>query len=281
MLFTYFSEKEKGIQYGEELIMALTLWLKMRKGTIEDLITKRDKIIQVCRDARRSRVAGAVTSLVGGGLTVVGLGLIPVTLGGSLALSVLGAGIGVAGGVTSVSATFANTIISKTNLKHTQAIIEVDQQLCQQINNLGMKLKDIAQTIHEENPLEKIEDIITSFLQGGKVLNMSLAAAKGVVATSQFARIGGPIAIRAMTILAARVTGAAAKVSVAGGVVSLLIVPLDIYEIASNVYKLYKKSKSSAIKWLDEQIEQLQCQMKDIEQELKVDESEDVTTDDQ
>lgn len=281
MLFTYFSEKEKGVQRGEELIMALILWVKMRKRTIEDLKTKRDKIIQVCKDARRTRVAGAVTSLIGGGLTVVGLGLIPVTLGGSLALSVVGAGIGVAGGVTSVSATFANAVISKTNLKHTQAIIEVDQQLSQQINKLGMEIKDIAQTIHEENPSEKIEDIVTSFLQGGKVLNMSLAAAKGAVATSQFARIGGPIAIRAMTILAARVTGAAAKVSVAGGVVSLLIVPLDIYEIASNVYKLCKRSESSATKWLNEQIEQLQCQMNDIEQELKFNESEDIMTDDQ
>ena len=72
-----------------------------------------------------------------------------------------------------------------------------------------------------------------------------------------------------MTILAARVTGAVAKMSMAGGVILVLIVPLDIYEIASNVYKLYQKSESSAIRWLNEQIEQLQCQMKDIEEELK------------
>lgn len=276
-----FSEKEKGVQCGKELIMALSLWLKMRKGTIKDLEKKRDKIIQVCRDARRSRVAGALTSLVGGGLAVVGLGLIPVTFGGSLALSVVGAGIGVAGGITSVGATFANAIISKANLRDTQAIIEVDKQLCEQINKLGMELKHIAQTIQEENPSEKIEDIVTSFLQGGKVINMGLAAAKGAVAATQFARISGTVAVRTMTILAARVTGAAAKVSVAGGVVSVLIVPLDIYEIASNVYKLYNKSESSAIRWLNEQIEQLQCEMKDIEEELKDAESEDNMTDDQ
>lgn len=249
--------------------MALQVWLPMRKSTIAVIEKKRDKIIQVCRDARRSRVAGAVTSIVGGGLAIVGVGLIPVTFGASLIVSGVGAAVGVAGGVTSVGATLANTIISKANLKGAQAIIQVDQQLCEQVNQLEEQLEKAVKSLHKQNPNMSKDEIAVALMQGGQVVRLGVIAAKGGVAGVQVARVGGTAAIQG-GILAAKVTGAAVRgVSVAGGVVSVLILPLDIYELASNAYRLHKKSESNAVQWFNEQIEQLGSQHTEVKSLLQ------------
>ena len=264
LTFSSFCSQE-GQQLGQELKMALNIWSHLREAAIKIMDNKRDKIVQVCRDARRSRVAGALTSIAGGALTIVGLGLIPVTFGGSLAISGVGAAIGVAGGVTSLSATMADTFLSKAKLKDAQSIFEVDRQLCEHIKNLEERLEQIAEDLHKENPSMSKEDITVALLQGGQVMRLGMIAAKGGVAGVQVARAGSTAVIQG-GIFAARVTGAAVRgVAVAGGVISVLILPLDIYELASNTYKLYKQSESNAIQWLNEQIIELKEQKEQVD----------------
>lgn len=250
---------------GQEIKMALNIWSHLRKAAIKIMDSKRDEILQVCRDARRSRVAGALTSIAGGALTIVGLGLIPVTFGGSLAISGVGAAIGVAGGVTSLSATMADTFLSKAKLKDAQSIFEVDRQLCEHIKNLEERLEQIAEDLHQENPSMSKEEVTVALLQGGQVMRLGMIAAKGGVAGVQVARAGSTAVIQG-GIFAARVTGAAVRgVAVAGGVISVLIFPLDIYELASNTYKLYKQSENNAIHWLNEQIKELKEQKEQVD----------------
>ena len=245
----------------------------MRQATIKCLEEIRDKLKQVCRDVRVSRAGGGATSIVGGILAVVGLGLIPVTFGGSLALTVLGAVTGVAGGVTSVGAILAKISICKAKLKEAEEVIEVDKQLSEQVNELGQKLEKIATELQvaHDNPNVTKEEVIVSLLQGGKLVRMGLAATRMGVSVSHVTKVGSTAAVQG-AILAGRITGAAARgvaVAAVGGVVSVLILPLDIYELVSNAYKLSRNSVSRAVKVLDDQLELYKQEMNDWEAEME------------
>ena len=250
-------------------MMALNVWNHIRLATIECLEEIRDKLKQVCRDVRVSRAGGGATSIVGGVLAVVGLGLIPVTFGGSLALTVVGAVTGVAGGVTSIGAILAKIGIYKAKLKEAEEIIEVDKQLSEQVNELGQKLEKIATELQiaHDNPNVTKEEVIVSLLQGGKLVRMGLAATRMGVSVSHVTKAGSTAAVQG-AILAGRITGAAAKgvaVAAVGGVVSVLILPLDIYELVSNAYKLIQNCDSHAVQLLENQLEHLKQERNDLQ----------------
>jgi len=91
-------------QLGDRLRAAVANWQPIRTETITTLRNILEKLQQMNRDVRISRIAGASTSIIGGVVAVVGFGLIPVTFGASLALTIVGTAIGVAGGATSAGA---------------------------------------------------------------------------------------------------------------------------------------------------------------------------------
>ena len=251
--------------------MALEIWRHMRESTVEYLEEIRDKLKQVCQYVRASRAGGGATSIVGGVFAVAGLALIPVTLGGSLGLTVAGAAVGVAGGVTSIGAILAKIGICKAKLKKVEEIIEVDKQLSVQVNELSEKLEAIATELLKahDNPNVTREEVIVSLLQGGKFLRMGLAATRTGVSVSQVAKAGGTAAVQG-AILAGRITGAAARVvavAAVGGVVSVLILPLDIYELVSNSYKLSQNSVSRAVELIDEQLVLLKQERDNLQEE--------------
>ena len=264
---------EQGQKLAKQLDMALKVWVHIRQATIECLEEMRDKLKQVYQDVRVSRAVGGATSIVGGVLAVVGLGLIPVTFGGSLALTVVGAVTGVTGGVTSIGAILAKIGICKAKLKKAQEIIEVDNQLSKQVNDLWHWLEEVAnelQKVHD-NPNVTKEEVIVSLLQGGKVFRIGLAAARTGVSVSLVPKAGGTAAVQG-AILAGRITGAAARgvaVAAVGGVVSILILPLDIYEFVSNVYKLSQNSVSRAVELLNNRLELLKQERDNLQTEME------------
>ena len=235
------------------------------KHAITDIIKDQlHHVMDVCQDTRRSKVGGAAISIAGGVLTVIGLGLIPVTFGGSLALSATGSIIGIAGGVTILSATLSKKSISKTRIKRVHnkilALGQIEQQLSNQIIKIDERMKSIAEKLHEEGSNLSIEDIVTSFLQGDRVAHIGIITARVGVTGAQFAQLGTQV-LRG-GILAARFGGAAIRgaVTVAGGVVSIIILPLDIYELVSSAKKLHKKAPSKSVEPFIELLRQIEPQ---------------------
>ena len=232
--------------------------VKLREATVVELERIKEDIFDVCQKTRRSRMAGAITSLVGGGLAAVGFGLIPVTFGGSIALSVIGAGVGVAGGAVSIASTVTDKVMSKGKLKQAQAIVNIDKQLTEQVNDLFIKLHKILESIQRKDPSTTREQVMAVLLQGHHLLRVGAVAARSV----HIART-----VIQGSVFALKVAGPAARgIAVVGGVATVLTIPLDLYELISNSVKLYKKSDTDATKWFNEQLALLRKQQKDIEQ---------------
>ena len=237
MFVTYIhihSYREEAFRLSGELQMALDVWLPMRRNVIEELEAKKEKIIDVCRNVRISRIAGGAAGVTGGIMTLAGFALIPFTFGSSLALTGIGTSIAVAGGVTTVGATIADLVISKKELREASDLLTLDRQLCQVMNSLRESMQKIAKKI------------------AAKTSSVQLSEVKGLAAVE-----GSMVAVRLMTGIAVK--------GIATVGLSAVIIPLDIYEIVSNYAKLNQNSPTAASEWLQEQIDFLKSQ----EEEMK------------
>lgn len=133
--------------------MTLRILLPVRKMVINSLKTNKRLIIKTCNDLYAAKVIGRTGGLAGAILGIGGLGLIPVTLGFSLVLTGVGAGIGTVGGVTALMSTAAETV-SRSDLKDLQHIVVFESQLCQIVNNLRQRLSSLASS--EKGLLETV-----------------------------------------------------------------------------------------------------------------------------
>ena len=249
-------------QLGDRLRAAVANWQPIRTETITTLRNILEKLQQMNRDVRISRIAGASTSIFGGIVAVVGFGLIPVTFGGSLALTIVGAAIGVAGGTTSAVATVTDIVKAKVCTKKAQEVIKADQEKTAEINDI---LEEIAREIERmqcESHSYSATKILALMLRGSQGIGyIGSLVAKFTVEGLEIARVGA--------VAGARLAGAGG-VAIAGGVVSFLLMPMDIADIAYNATKLYKKSDSNATKWLSQHIEELEQQQVEINKILNV-----------
>ena len=235
----------------------------MRDAVVNSIEENLNKVTEVCNDTRRSRVAGATVSIAGGGLAIIGLALLPLTFGASLALSAVGAVLGVGGGLTSLGAIISKTAIPKAKLKKLQASIEVaaevEKQLCNQINQIEDRLVKITEE-HEENPTMSKQEILLSFVQGGKIARVGVLTVRFGVTGAQVSRFGSA-ALRG-GLFGLRFGGAAVRGTIAlvGGAISILILPLDIFELVQNARKLHRKSQSVVERPFCELLQQIQRQ---------------------
>ena len=256
--------RDEGYQLGQDLVMVSAVRLNLRYAITDYIKDQQHHVMDVCQETRRSKIGGAAISFAGGVLTVIGLGLIPVTFGGSLALSATGSVIGIAGGVTILSATLSKKTVSKTRIKKVYkkilALGQIEEQFSKQIVKIDERMKSIAESLHEESSNLSIEDIITSFLQGDRVARMGIITARVGVTGAQVVRLATQV-LRG-GILAVRFGGAAIRgaVAVAGGVVSIVILPLDIYELVANAKKLHKKAPSKSVEPFIELLRQIEVQ---------------------
>lgn len=241
-------------QLGDRLRAAVEIWKPMRAETINTLREILEKLQRMNRDVRISRIAGASTSIVGGVVAVVGFALIPVTFGGSLALTVVGTVVGVAGGATSAGATIADMVKTKICTKEAAETLKADQEQTTEINEILEEMATMVQKVqceHSDIPKAKI---LSLMLRGGQGVGyISTLVAKFTIEGLEIARVG--------SIAALRLTGAGLRgAAIAGGVVSGLLIPIDIVDIAFNATKLFKKSDSKATEQLSKHISDLEEQ---------------------
>lgn len=251
---------------AKHLKMALDVWNPERRRLISELRARKEELIKLARDTRISKVAGSATAVVGGVITVVGFGLIPVTLGGSLIISGVGTVIGTAGAITSTGSMIADKMITSSKLKHINPLLDIDNQLTQAVSHLYQELEGVANRICEDGGLTK-EEIATGVLRGGEaLLRVSAITIKGGLTGMEVAAAGGIGALEG-GIFAARIGSAALNgIAIAGGVANLVLIPINIAELIYNSVNLHKNKTTSAIDKLDEQLVVLHDQQQALRQ---------------
>ena len=97
----------------------------------------------------KSTIAGASASTVGGILAIAGLIAAPFTFGAGLVVSLVGAGIGGAGGLVMSVSKVIEIILAKLGLKEVQGVIDEDMEACTQLQEkldiLGRFISDFRE----------------------------------------------------------------------------------------------------------------------------------------
>ena len=211
------------------------MWYPIRCKTINVLSDSRDAVLSIVRNERIGRIAASSASVVlGGGMVVAGLVLIPFTLGGSLVLSVAGGVVGAAAALGGIGAFIASKILSNERLKSAQEHISLDQQLSESINVVVKKYEDAVIECNESAGLERGElagNVVAGGAHGIADLGrVGMGIAIGIEAAAE----AGAVALR---------TGARAVGVVLAGVSLAVTVPIDLGFIAYHSYQIHQSSK--------------------------------------
>lgn len=142
--------------------MKLKLLIPLREMTLKLLAENESLIIKTCDDVHTCRIVGGAGSATGTIFAVTGLALIPVTLGISLALTGIGAGIGAAGGITAFTSSLAGSI-EKNSLRDLQSLMSLDLQLCRSVEVVCKSLGSLGR--EEEKEGLKESDFLDGFLE--------------------------------------------------------------------------------------------------------------------
>ena len=221
-----------------------SLWHQIRSKTIDLLAKNKKNIKSIVRDAPIAGIAASyyVSMTVCGGLVITGIALAPITLGGSLALFVLG---GVFGGLTGaaggIGAAIVGIVLANKELKKAQQHISLDQQLSLSIN----KVADMYSEMMHNKPQHAaaFEEAV-----GGVQDLETFIGAEGTVEASA----------------AIHSTDHTANEMALAGATLAVTVPIDISSIAYNSYHIHKakqdeteKTEKNKVKWLQNEIEKL------------------------
>lgn len=103
-------------------------WLLKRKEIILELYQLSNELDKWRKGKDISQAAGSSMGLIGGSLTITGLVLLPVTMGASSTLCAVGLGVGLTGGVTSLSGTVGELLADKSKVKTAQNQMNLDIQ---------------------------------------------------------------------------------------------------------------------------------------------------------
>lgn len=142
-------------------------WPRMLQS-LKDLEENAVQLDRMNKGAKISSVAGSSVGAAGGVLSIIGLALIPVTAGVSLALTMTGVGLGITSGVNSAVTTATEIGV---NRKHQKKASEVFQSFMEDVQSLQDCLEGVT----------KREIIDTDVVLGvGKVLCKAGAIGNGI-----------------------------------------------------------------------------------------------------
>uniref|UniRef100_A0A4W6DZS3 Apolipoprotein L n=1 Tax=Lates calcarifer TaxID=8187 RepID=A0A4W6DZS3_LATCA len=154
---------------------------------LKDLEESAVQLDRMSKGAKISSIAGSSVGAVGGVLSIVGLALIPVTAGVSLALTMTGVGLGVTSGVNSAVTTATEIGV---NCKHQKKASEVFQSFMEDVQSLQDCLKEVTSQPVTKIKISKIDVVVGV----GKVLGKAGAIGKDIPDIGQ-AAVKGPLAL--------------------------------------------------------------------------------------
>lgn len=111
---------------------------------MDTLLQSKDEVIEVVHSGKVSTATTATAGvLVGGGLAVAGVALIPLTFGGSIALSAAGGAIAGIFSASTLGGLIASKIMKSRHLKFAEEQIQLDQQLTNSINEIAKEYEEV------------------------------------------------------------------------------------------------------------------------------------------
>ncbi|KAJ0058264.1 hypothetical protein NL108_012407 [Boleophthalmus pectinirostris] len=141
------------------------------------LVELEDSAVQLDRmnlGARISSVTGSSVGAVGGVLSIIGLALIPVTAGASLALTMTGVGLGITSGVNSAVTTATEIGVNHTQQKRAN---ETFQKFMEDMKNIQDCLDDVTS---EGSPLDAVDVAVDVAVGAVQILGKAGAIGKGI-----------------------------------------------------------------------------------------------------
>ena len=261
----------------EELHDAFLSWIPIRARTKEQLEELATKLHEHHRNVNISTITGASMGTIGGILSVAGLIAAPFTFGAGIVVSLVGAGIGGAGGLVMSGSKVVEIILEKLGLKEVQAAIEDDREACSELQkqldsleNFISSLAEFLKPLHDDAVLlRELEGIRSGF----EFLSQRISYEEISASTEERVEFGARFfraATSAATISAsaAATAGAVARSAaiagtraahVAGSVISAALLPLDITLLVKSSLELHRGSTSAAVQDIRRILDELEC----------------------
>ena len=252
----------------EDLVDTFKQWIPKRKRTREKLEELASKLQGQHIKGSKSTIVGASAGTVGGILAIAGLITAPFTFGAGLVVSLVGAGIGGAGGLVMSVSKVVEITLAKLGLKEVQRAIDEDEEASKPLREQLFHLKKFISDLRgmESNGFEFLRNrAIREFTDSTEeridlsamFLRTSTASAgAGAVATAfSLARAGGLAGTRAAHI--------------AGGVIGAALLPLDIYMLVKSSLEVHRGSTTQAVNDIRNRLQsEFQCPEENEIQEL-------------
>ncbi|KAJ1196337.1 hypothetical protein NDU88_000208 [Pleurodeles waltl] len=245
---------------GQQREDELRRFLAEKRGAIiqhiQDLRAIADAVNKFHKGASIANLTGATASAAGGIISIVGLALIPVTLGASVILSAVGAGIAVAGGVTKITAGVAEAKSNSTDRNYVERILrscaEDLEAVCKEMDDYVQYILTHVDDESRERLLTELEVIRLEFFNLGAMGTNNLETdafqiikdfVKSLIMliTSLLDDIIRAAAAGAAKAGAQAAAGAAAK---ATGILGAIFLPLDIFDIVKKSIHIHKGAQS-------------------------------------
>ena len=194
---------------------------------------------------------------IGGILSVAGLIAAPFTFGAGIVVSLVGAGIGGAGGLVMSGSKVVEIILEKLGLKEVQAAIEDDREACSELQKQLDSLENFISSLAEF--LKPLHDdaVLLRELEGSGFEFLSQRISNEEIGASTEERVEfGARFFRAARSAAIAGTRAA---HVAGSVISAALLPLDITLLVKSSLELHRGSTSAAVQDIRRILDEHEC----------------------
>ncbi|VDI41901.1 Hypothetical predicted protein [Mytilus galloprovincialis] len=229
----------------------LNEWIKCKDEAVKELkelaVNLDDHFQKICK----VKIAGSTTSLGGGILAVVGFGLSFVTFGASLGLTITGSVIAGAGGITVGGSMITDAVLSKQRRESAKAILDKYNDLVEIIKEECIEIGEMLK--EKDEKMEQFPDWVDFWSKltfGACTTTKSVTwdiLAKTILAslriTASYADDALAVGARAGAS-AFRTIGSTAGqgLHIAGGVVGILVMPLDIYTLVDSAIDIHKNN---------------------------------------
>lgn len=232
----------------ENLCSILIRWLPNRKDAKRELLLLADKLNKHQKNVSIAKLTGATTSLVGTGFIIGGFAASFFTLGISLVVSAVGAGIGGLGGLTAAGASITQYFLNKEIYKSAQEAIDRDRELTMELLSCLERLEINIQLIRDnENLFNSLNDKLffgLNVLGSLKMLGKNLAG--DFVFTAKIAATAADLTADATSTVFKTMSTAGRVLHIGGFAVGMALVPLDLYTLVSSSISLHKGNTSDA-----------------------------------
>ena len=223
--------------------------------------------------SRKARIGGTVGTVVGSGLAIAGFGLSFFTFGTSLALTAAGTVLSAAGGVTIAGSDIGYLVVSQTDLKRAQELLDVDREMMERAKKLDSELAKQLDSLESEYPSLRRENILAMLLHcraipkamwcSYKVIDGAFDIGKLATTFTSIGKAGAKTTVWAGLGTARRVVG------IVGVVFDAAFIPVDIaVMIKSSMdvhnYKTTGESNSDAANKIGELITKLEKHTDDL-----------------